>query len=263
MVSRSRLSILIGKGPASTFIVNEKDAEVAAHPRRRASFEWRGLTMFYRTEDPNQPTEVFVEVPDGVYGVTLTATEAEEFQQMWLEEMHDTLLAEVMILKMKQSGKELDPTFFDALEKEAFNKSDIKEWSEWIKNKVVRRVEKGEYVPPSSVFRAPLRMLRVNKATTPLLPLIAKSRLIVPGHLDPHLGEFRTDSPTCPQAAVRAAKAIAAARGWGGVTFDVATAFLSGKVYPSTSQGIAICDGVAAHQIRRTHGDPQECLWSH
>ena len=106
-------------------------------------------------------------------------------------------------------------------------------------------------------------MLRVNKATTPLLPLIAKSRLIVPGHLDPHLGEFRTDSPTCPQAAVRAAKAIAAARGWGGVTFDVATAFLSGKVYPSTSQGIAICDGVAAHQIRRTHGDPQECLWSH
>ena len=31
--------------------------------------------MFYRTEEPNQPTEVFVEMPDGVYGVTLTATE--------------------------------------------------------------------------------------------------------------------------------------------------------------------------------------------
>ena len=229
MVSRSRLSILIGKDPASTFIVNEKDAEVAAHPRRRASFEWRGLTMFYRTEDPSKPTEVFVELPDGIHGVTLTTSEAAEFQQMWLEEMHDTLLAEVMILRMKQSGKELDPSFFDAFERQAFNKSDIKEWSEWIKNKVVRRVEKGEYVPPSCIFRAPLRMLRVNKAASPLLPLVAKSRLIVPGHLDPHLGEFRTDSPTCPQAAVRAAKAIAAARGWGGVTFDVTTAFLSGK----------------------------------
>ncbi|CAK9114738.1 unnamed protein product [Durusdinium trenchii] len=84
MVSRSRLSILIGKDPASTFIVNEKDAEVAAHPRRRASFEWRGLTMFYRTEDPSKPTEVFVELPDGIHGVTLITSEAAEFQQMRL-----------------------------------------------------------------------------------------------------------------------------------------------------------------------------------
>ncbi|CAK9037022.1 Transposon Ty1-ML2 Gag-Pol polyprotein [Durusdinium trenchii] len=82
MVSRSRLSILIGKDPASTFIVNEKDAKVAAHPRRRASFEWRGLTMFYRTEDPSKPTEVFVELPDGIHGAMLTTSEAAEFQQM-------------------------------------------------------------------------------------------------------------------------------------------------------------------------------------
>ena len=108
-----------------------------------------------------------------------------------------------------------------------------------MKNGVIRRLAPGEAakVPRSTIFRAPLRMVRTNKASSQLAPLIAKSRLVVPGHLDPQLGEFRTDSPTCPQTAVRAAKTVAASRQWDALTFDVTTAFLSGK---ATSRKIYI-----------------------
>ena len=47
MVSRSRLSILIGKDPANTFIVNEDETDVKQNPRRRASFLWKGMTIFF------------------------------------------------------------------------------------------------------------------------------------------------------------------------------------------------------------------------
>ena len=231
MVSRSRLSILIGEDPKDTYIVNETSEDVDHNPRRRSPMWWKGMTIFYKTVNEPQKEKVFVEMPDGIYQTDLTADEYQEFTSMYTEEVRDILTAEVLLLKMKQGGKELDPKYFDAKEKEAFEKSDMKEWSEWIKNSVIRRVPKEEAakIPRSSIFRAPLRMLRVNKESNKLLPLVAKSRLIVPGHLDPQLGQFRTDSPTVPQAAVRAAKAIAAARKWQGTTFDVTTAFLSGK----------------------------------
>ena len=66
----------------------------------------------------------------------------------------------------------------------------------WINNAVIRRVPKDEAVkvPRSCIFKAPLRMVRTNEQSNPVLPLIAKSRLVVPGHLDPQLGDFRTDS---------------------------------------------------------------------
>ena len=88
---------------------------------------------------------------------------------------------------MKQGGKELDPAFFDQKERAAFDTADVKEWSEWIKNGVIERVspEEAARVPKASIFRAPLRMLRVNKQTNQLLPLVAKSRLSVPGHFRP------------------------------------------------------------------------------
>ena len=59
--------------------------------------------------------------------------------------------------------------------------------------------------------------------------LKAKSRLVVPGHKDPDLGEFRTDSPTTSTLAVQVTAAIAVSMDWEGETFDVSTAFLSGK----------------------------------
>ena len=106
-------------------------------------------------------------------------------------------LSEALILKLKSSGKELDPRLFDKDEAAAFAESDKNEWGSWIQNKVIERInpDVARQVDRSLVFRAPLRMVRTNKSKE-AMKLIAKSRLVVPGHLDPQLGDYRTDSPT-------------------------------------------------------------------
>ena len=53
--------------------------------------------------------------------------------------------------------------------------------------------------------------------------------MVIPGHLDPHLGSYRADAPTTMWTAVQLAKTIAATRKWEASCFDVTTAFLSGK----------------------------------
>ena len=138
------------------------------------------------------------------------------FEREWLAELKDILLSEVMLLKMKKSGKELDPKFFDSEEKKLYEESDRKEWSQWIQNGVVRRLtpEERKKVSPDTVFRTPMRMVRTNKQQKGLLPVLAKSRLVLPGHTDPGLGMFRTDSPTTGLVAVRMAKAVAQFRDW-------------------------------------------------
>jgi hypothetical protein len=45
---------------------------------------------------------------------------------------------EVYTLTMKAGGKELDPRYFDHMERNAFNKSDQEEWGQWSKNTVVK-----------------------------------------------------------------------------------------------------------------------------
>lgn len=40
---------------------------------------------------------------------------------------------EVMLLKLKQNGKELDPRWFNEQEK-AFDFSDAKEWEQWLRS---------------------------------------------------------------------------------------------------------------------------------
>ena len=69
----------------------------------------------------------------------------------------------------------------------------------WLKNKVVRRLtdEEASKIDKRLIFRAPARMLRVNKGALEGI-LRAKSRFIIPGHLDPQLGNYRSDSPTTP-----------------------------------------------------------------
>ena len=158
MANRSRLSILLGADPQSAFIINENDTEVRANPRRRAGFEWKGMTIFYQTAAPQGKHLVYVQMPDGIYACRMTRKQANEFRSAWVEDVHDVLLAEVMVFKLKEGGKELDPRAFDSEEKAAFKKADIKEWSEWIKNQVVRKLSKEEAmkVPKSCVFKATL-----------------------------------------------------------------------------------------------------------
>eukprot|EP00913_Durusdinium_trenchii_P021584 g20282.t1 len=229
-ISRSRLSILIGEDPMDAFVVDENESEVTAAPKRKVAFYWKGMTMLYKRRG-RKPQATYVQLPKGVYKACLGAKDRREFEQLWLEELRDVLVNEVMILKLKQNGKELDPRWFNEQEKKAFDLSDAKEWEQWLNNEVVQKVLPAELtkVPRHQIFKAPLRMVRTNKAAAATLPLVAKSRLVVPGHRDPDLGGFRTDAPTVGATATKIAKAIAQARGWVLWSFDVTTAFLSGE----------------------------------
>ena len=44
MISRARLSILLGEDPGDIFVVEETAAQVKDQPRRKAGFRWRGMT---------------------------------------------------------------------------------------------------------------------------------------------------------------------------------------------------------------------------
>lgn len=68
----------------------------------------------------------------------------------------------------------------------------------------------------------------MNKSKDPKV-IQAKSRIVIPGHTDPGLGEFRSDSPTTTPTAIRMMKSLCVSRHWTSYVFDVATAFLSGK----------------------------------
>ena len=144
---------------------------------------------------------------------------------------YDTLVKEAFLLKLKANGKELNPLFFDKQEAEDFEKSDEKEWDAWLKNGVIRRLspEEAKKVPRDRIFKVPARIVRVNKTPAGQFGLQAKSRIVLPGHLDPDLGALRTDAPTTSLTAVRMALAVAASRQWQGWLFDASTAFLSGK----------------------------------
>ena len=247
---RARVTILMGKEPDNVFIVEESPEETSQHPRRRAPFAWRGMTFFLKESPPSaEEHKTYVQLPDGIYEAKLGPEERRIFEHLWVEDLHDHLLAEVMLLKLKQNGKELDPKYFDEKEKKEFRESDAKEWQQWVRNHVVKRLTKDEEAKISRhlIFKAPLRMVRVNKQTKALAPLIAKSRLVVPGHRDPGLGYFRSDSPTATLQAVRISKAIAVRNGWKGWSFDVTTAFLSGEnlqrnVYVRAPEGLPAVD---------------------
>ena len=232
LASRARLSILIGQDPRDAFVVEENTKEVEQNPRRKASFPWRGISMYYKEKPANRNERVksYVEKDGEVYEVQWSRRQRRAFEREWQAELKDVLLSQVMLLKMKQSGKELDPRFFDEEEKRLFKEADRKEWAQWIQNGVVRRLTPQERnrVQKHNVFRSPMRMVRTNKQQKMLLPILAKSRLVIPGHTDPNLGFFRTDSPTTSLTSVRLAKAIGQFRNWTVWSFDVTTAFLSG-----------------------------------
>ena len=72
-----------------------------------------------------------------------------------------------------------------------------------------------------------MRYVRTNRGDE--LKMQAKSRIVIPGHRDPQLGLFRSDSPTTSPIAMLLAAQIGLSMGWQGETFDVRCAFLSGQ----------------------------------
>ena len=89
---------------------------------------------------------------------------------------------------------------------------------------------------PQKIFSVPLRYVRTNKdKSNKEENLVAKSRIVLPGHVDPdgdipvEDGGFRTDAPTAPQIAFHMLCSTAVRRKWRLQTFDCKNAFLTGK----------------------------------
>ena len=112
--------------------------------------------MYYKEKPKGKRDKVrsYVEKDGEIYAVMWSSRQRKLFEREWLQELKDILLSEVMLLKMKASGKELDPKFFNDEEKEKFRESDAAEWKQWIDNGVIRRLRPGEAqrVPKEAIF---------------------------------------------------------------------------------------------------------------
>lgn len=116
--------------------------------------------------------------------------------------------------KNMQAGRgtrELNPKRFDASEKAEFDKADAKQLQTWIDKGAIRILSAPEalHVPRDRILPGRSRMVRTNKAD-PGSPLQARSRIVVPGHLDQDLGSFRSDAPTSPQTCLHMLLQLAA-----------------------------------------------------
>ena len=222
-----RVTVMLQEQSGTGMICQETREDMKQRPRRRSASQWKGMTLFLRGDAPKEKN-TYVEMPDGVYEVMVS--DYERWKELRLNEEDDQAFCEAYLLLKKSNGKELDPKYFDANEKKQFQEADRKEWMSWIENKVVRRLTPEEIlkVDKRLVFKAPARIVRVNEGVLDGV-LKAKSRMVIPGHLDPHLGEYRSDAPTTAWVAVQMAKCIATSRSWRATCFDVSTAFLSGK----------------------------------
>ena len=226
-LKRSRLSILIGEEASDVFVLDHRFKDAVA---TKMTFPWKGMSIFYHERPPKPKNVIYFQTPQGIAKTTLHENDVKWFQQEVAMFERECRLRESYYLRLKQSGKELDPRCFDKTENKAFQDSDRKEWESWIKNETVRLLSRKEAlkIPKAKIFKIPLRFVRTNRALN-TGKLIAKSRLVAPGHQDPGLGEFRTDAPTTDPLAVNLTKSIAASLDWHTWVFDVETAFLSGK----------------------------------
>jgi len=228
LAAANRLVVALDKG-TEVFLLDQVDP--GSKPAANMPPAWRGLCVYYRVL-PHEATRVYyLDTPDGLLAMRMTPHEAWAVSGIYAQWSHFHNAEQVLLLRNKASGKELDPRFFNDAERRRFDEADAAEWSQWIANGVVRLLppEEEAQVSRDQIFASPLRYVRTTKGGPEDPDWKAKSRLVIPGHLDPQLGEFRTDSPTTSALAIAMCTSIAASLGWPGQTFDVATAFLSGE----------------------------------
>ena len=110
-------------------------------------------------------------------------------------------------IKRKQADKEIHWRDIKDSDRELYREASAKQWSEWQKygsvqvltieeSEAVRGMVKTNLILPSRfVYRDKNAPLRTDKHP---LPVKAKARLCVGGHMDPRLaqGDLRTDAPT-------------------------------------------------------------------
>ncbi|CAE8702081.1 unnamed protein product [Polarella glacialis] len=233
---KSRMTIMMTKDSEDVQVLDQSPEQLRKDERTKMPFLWRGVTVFYTraTKRLEKTRSAYVQTPAGLLQVEMNAEERQAFKQTYAQWRQEFETNEVYLLSLKRNGKELDQNQFNETENKAFKESDAKEWEQWVKNNVMKILtpEEAKKVPKEKIFQLPLRMVRTNKAKMTdgvLADLVAKSRLVVPGHVDPEVGEFRTDAPTTHPVAVSLTATIAASLQWSAWTFDVQTAFLSGN----------------------------------
>ena len=129
--------------------------------------------------------------------------------------------------KGSEKGRELDAKYFDKAQQKLFNAADNKEWRSFLETGAVEVIPPSDAkkIPEDRIFKRPARWVRTNKnkddpLTDVLTSLQAKSRLVIPGDVDPdgakpiEEGGFCTDAPTSPQLALHLLFSRAVRSGW-------------------------------------------------
>ena len=78
-----RTSILIGRDPSMTMVVEENASKVRQKPKKKTAFEWKGHTMFHKqTEALNRLRPGFLEFPEGIAQVYMTQSDWDTFHEL-------------------------------------------------------------------------------------------------------------------------------------------------------------------------------------
>lgn len=200
--------------PGRALMVDESKEDMKT-PKKKNSVLWRGMTLFVRETRVNEfdgklGQEAFAQLEGDLYKMPMRNQEdVGRWKELVEREKKWQRYKQILLLKLKASGKELDPRWFNEAEAKAFQDSDRAEWDAGVRNGVIVRLtpQEAAQVPSSAIFKIPLRIVRVNKSKDPKV-LQAKSRVVIPGHMDPGLGEFRSDSPTTTPTAIRIMKSL-------------------------------------------------------
>ena len=194
---RGRITVMMGEEVGQAMVCHETAEDVRHRPQRKSPYPWKGMTLFVKEQEDKKEGLTYFEMPDGIYQAKVD--DLKQWQQVTEEELDKQAYFEAFLLQNKINGKELDPRLFSEDERKKFQESDLKEWKSWLQNGVVKRLteEETKKIDRKNVFPAPVRIVRVNKGAMQGV-LHPKSRIVIPGHLDPHLGSFRSDAPTVP-----------------------------------------------------------------
>lgn len=139
---RSRVTVMLLEQQGEAMVLTENQEKTEKNKKTKTPMSWRGMTLFLKTgrekEEEKKEKQAYIQIGDEVF-----ATPYEDsalWQAFVRREEEMKVAAEALLLKMKASGKELDPRFFDEAEKAAFRESDKKEWESWVKNSVLQRL---------------------------------------------------------------------------------------------------------------------------
>ena len=215
--AKNRLSISLFATSACRFVDDETERKT-----QKIDEEWVGCTFFYSDRPVgDKKQDVYIDTWGGMTKASFPHQDIENVKAVFMEwsqpqDVHQLITAG------------LSRKCFDPRERRQFNESDLAEWAQWIKNKVMTILPKHDEagVDKKKIISVPMRFVRTNRGVDDELQ--PKSRLILAGHADLAISLYRNDAPTTSHLAVLIATVLAVSYGWTGFFFDVRGAFLSG-----------------------------------